>query len=262
VGLQRVDYDLTQHAGYAKGRRLLPSSRRNWSRAFRGLAGDRPIARVADVGSGTGRFTPVLAEEFAAEVVGVEPSARMREVACAESAHPLVTYVAGSAADLPLDDASADLALMFLVWHHVPDRPAAARELARVLAPGARLLIATTLADRLKDLLLYRYFPRTRAIDAEVFPTFAETVDVFAEAGFAHSGLVEVHHRSADSLAEYTGRQRLRALSVYEHLTDDEYRDGLAAMEAAAAAEAEPRPVESECDLLAFTRMLAPMGAM
>ncbi|RRR98573.1 class I SAM-dependent methyltransferase [Glycomyces terrestris] len=254
MGLQRVDYDRTQHAGYAKGRRLLPSSRRSWTRAFRALAGDRPIRRVLDVGSGTGRFTPVLADAFGTQVVGVEPAARMREIAHAESAHPLVTYADGSAADLPLDDATADLALMFLVWHHVPDRPAAARELARVLAPGARLLIATTLADRLKDLLLYRYFPRTRDIDVDVFPTLAETDAVFAAAGFARAALVEVHHRSADSLAEYTERQRMRALSVYEHLTDEEYRAGLAAMEADAAAETTPQPVEAECDLLAYTR--------
>lgn len=255
MGLKRVDYDRTQHAGYAKGRRLLPSSRRNWMRAFRDLAGDRRINRIADVGSGTGRFSPVLADAFGAEVVGIEPSTRMREVAHVESSHPLATYVEGSAEHLPLDDAAVDLALMFLVWHHVPDRPAAARELARVLAPGARLLIATTLADRLKDLLLYRYFPRTREIDMELFPTLGETVTVFADAGFAHAGLLEVHHRSADSLAEYTERQRMRALSVYEHLTDEEYRDGLAAMEADAAEETAPRPVEAECDLLAFTRL-------
>jgi ubiquinone/menaquinone biosynthesis C-methylase UbiE len=254
VALKRVDYDRTQHAGYAKGRRLLPASRRTWLRAFREHAGNRRIGTVLDVGSGTGRFTPALADEFGADVIGVEPSARMREVAHVESSHPLVSYVPGHAADLPLEDASADLALMFLVWHHVPDRPAAARELARVLAPGARLLMATTLSDRLKDLLLYRYFPRTRDIDAEVFPTLEETVRVFADAGFAHAGLTEVHHRSADSLAEYAGRQRMRALSVYEHLTDQEYRDGLAALEADAIAETAPRAVESECDLLAFTR--------
>lgn len=255
MGLKRVDYDRTQHAGYAKGRRLLPVSRRSWQRAFRSLAGERRIRTIVDVGSGTGRFTPALADEFGAEVIGVEPSARMREVAHIESSHPLVSYVPGDAANLPLDDGSADLALMFLVWHHVPDRAAAARELARVLAPGARLLMATTLADRLKDLLLYRYFPRTRDIDAELFPTLEATVGVFAEAGFAHAGIVEVHHRSADSLAEYAGRQRMRALSVYEHLTDEEYREGLAALEADAAAETAPRPVEADCDLLAFTRL-------
>lgn len=254
MAFERVDYDRTQHAGYAKGRRLLPASRRTWLRAFRRHAGNRRITTVLDVGSGTGRFTPALADEFGADVIGVEPSARMREVAHVESSHPLVSYVPGHAADLPVADASADLALMFLVWHHVPDRAAAARELARALAPGARLLMATTLSDRLKDLLLYRYFPRTRAIDAEVFPTLEETVGVFAAAGFAHSALTEVHHRSADSLAEYAGRQRMRALSVYEHLTDEEYRDGLAALEADAIAETAPRAVESECDLLAFTR--------
>ncbi|MCC3763147.1 class I SAM-dependent methyltransferase [Glycomyces sp. TRM65418] len=254
MGFKRVDYDRTQHAGYAKGRRLLPVSRRSWLRAFRELAGEGRIRTVVDVGSGTGRFTPALADEFGAEVIGVEPSAKMREVAHVESSHPLVSYTPGHAADLPLDDASADLALMFLVWHHVPDRAAAAQELARVLRPGARLLIATTLSDRLKDLLLYRYFPRTRDIDAQVFPTLDATIALFEDAGFKHSGLIEVRHRSAESLAEYAERQRMRALSVYEHLTPEEYREGLAALEADALAETAPHPVEAECDLLAFTR--------
>ncbi|SDD05230.1 class I SAM-dependent methyltransferase [Glycomyces harbinensis] len=254
MGHKRVDYDTTQHAGYAKGRRLLPVSRRTWMRAFRELSGGRRVTAAVDVGSGTGRFTPVLADEFAAPVTGVEPSERMREVALVESAHPLVTYVPGHAADLPIADGAADLALMFLVWHHVPDKPAAARELARVLAPGTRLLIATTFADRPKDLLTYRYFPRAREIDLEVFPTLGDTAALFDGAGFDRAALTEVHHRSADSLAEYTRRQRMRALSVYEHLSDREYRDGMAAMEADAAAETEPRPVESGCDLLALTR--------
>ncbi|GAB3651346.1 class I SAM-dependent methyltransferase [Glycomyces tarimensis] len=252
--LEPVDYDKTQHAGYSRGRALLPVSRDNWLRAFRELAGPGPIATVADVGSGTGRFTPVLADGFDAEVVGVEPATRMREIARREAAHPRVTYTEGSAADVPMDDGAADLALMFLVWHHVPDKPAAAAELARVLRPGARLLMATTLSDRLKDLLLYRYFPRTVEIDSHLFPTRAETAALFADAGFEESGLIEVHHRSANSLADYVERQRMRALSVYEHLSDEEYEAGLAAMEADAAAETEPRPVEAECDLLAFTR--------
>lgn len=255
MGFERVDYDRTQHAGYAKGRRLLPVSRRSWLRAFREHAGGLRIRTAVDVGSGTGRFTPALADEFGAEVIGVEPSAKMREVANVEASHPLVSYRPGHAAELPLEDGSADLALLFLVWHHVPDRAAAARELARVLRPGARLLMATTLSDRLKDLLLYRYFPRSRDIDAEVFPTLDETVALLKEAGFAHAGLSEVHHRSADSLAEYAERQRMRALSVYEHLTAEEYREGLAALEAAAMAETTPQPVEADCDLLAFTRL-------
>lgn len=252
--LKRVDYDRTQHAGYAKGRALLPVSRDNWRRAFREHAGPGPIRTVLDVGSGTGRFTPVLADAFGCTVIGVEPAERMRAVAETEAARPNVEYRPGSAADLPVPDAAADLALMFLVWHHVSDKAAAAAELARVLRPGARLLIATTLSDRLKDLVMYRYFPRSKEIDTVLFPSHAEIVERFALAGFEATALVEVHHRSAESLAEYVERQRMRALSVYEHLTDREYEAGMAAMEADAAAETEPVPVEAECDLLVLTR--------
>jgi ubiquinone/menaquinone biosynthesis C-methylase UbiE len=178
----------------------------------------------------------------------------MRAIARTDAAHPRVSYKAGSAAALPVADGAADLALMFLVWHHVPDKATAAAEIARVLRPGARLLIAGNFADRLGDLPLYRFFPRAKMIDAEVYPTLGDTVDVCARAGLAYARLAAVRHRSADSLAAFAERQRLRAYSVYEHLTDAEYADGMAALEAAAAAETDPAPVESDTDLLVLTR--------
>jgi ubiquinone/menaquinone biosynthesis C-methylase UbiE len=69
-------------------------------------------------------------------VYGIEPSARMRTVAGRPARHPAVTHLAGRAGQIPLPAASCDLVLMYLVWHHVQDRTAAAREIARVLRPA------------------------------------------------------------------------------------------------------------------------------
>jgi ubiquinone/menaquinone biosynthesis C-methylase UbiE len=85
-----------------------------------------------------------------------------------------VTYQAGSAEQIPLPAGSCDLVLMFLVFHHVGDRAAAAAEISRVLRPGGRVLIRSTFADRLPDLWWHRFFPRAAEIEQQMFPTVAE----------------------------------------------------------------------------------------
>ncbi len=133
--MRRIDYDTEQYRHYARGRALTGQQLQAWIGAFAALLPRRRPLSGLDVGSGTGRFSPALARAFG-PVTGVEPSARMRETARAQSPHPAVRYLAGRAEDIPVPSGSADYALMFLSWHHVQDKPGAARELARVLSPA------------------------------------------------------------------------------------------------------------------------------
>jgi ubiquinone/menaquinone biosynthesis C-methylase UbiE len=187
--MRRVDYDLRQYAVYGKARALPAEAMSAWLRVFARHAGPRRPLTVLDLGSGTGRFSPALAEEFGGPVYGVEPSQRMRAVAQESARHDRVIYLAGTAERIPLPDSSCDVALMFLVLHHVPDQRAAAAEVARVLRPGGRLLVRSAFADRVSDLLWYRFFPRARALEAELFPTLDEVVRVFTAAGLRHIGV-------------------------------------------------------------------------
>ncbi|MHC0429943.1 class I SAM-dependent methyltransferase [Streptomyces sp. O3] len=140
--MRTVDYNTQQHQDYARGRALTERQLQAWISAFAAaLPERRPLAGL-DVGSGTGRFAPALAETFG-PVVGVEPADRMREVAQAQSRHPDVRYIAGAAEEIPVPSESADYALLAWSWHHVQDQPRAARELARVLRPGGRLRLRT-----------------------------------------------------------------------------------------------------------------------
>src|SRR5882757_10553132 len=68
--------------------------------------------RVLDVGCGTGNAA-LLAARAGARVIGVDPAARLLEVArAAATAEGLdAAFVEGEAAALPLDDASADAVL-------------------------------------------------------------------------------------------------------------------------------------------------------
>ena len=137
--------------------------------------------------------------------------------------------------------------LLFLVLQHVTDRPAAAAEIRRVLRPGGRLLVRSTFADRLPDLTWHRYFPGARAVERRMFPTLQETMDLFE---LPVVGLDKVRERLAPGLRAYAARLELRAISVFEHLTDAEIEAGFAALRTAAAAETVPVPIEEDSDLL------------
>ena len=64
--MRRIDYDQEQYRDYARGRALSKAGLGTWIAAFAAaLPERRPLAGL-DVGSGTGRFTPALAEAFGA----------------------------------------------------------------------------------------------------------------------------------------------------------------------------------------------------
>jgi ubiquinone/menaquinone biosynthesis C-methylase UbiE len=248
--MDKVDYDQFQHTVFVQGRAIAAEVLADWISAFARYAGPARPQTVLDLGSGTGRFTPALAEEFGGPVYGVEPSIRMREIAQESAPHPGVTYLDGSAEQIPLPDNSCDVALLYLVLHHVTRREQAAAELARVLRPGGRLLIRSTFLEHTPDLLWYNYFPSARAVEKRIFPTLAEVERTFAAAGFGVVELTSVRHRMANSFAEYTSKMKLRAVSTFEHLPEEEIVAGFARMEADAATETTPAPIAEDCAML------------
>src|SRR5260370_29560305 len=180
--MRRIDYDTEQYQDYARGRALNEQQLQAWISAFGAVLPDRRPLAGLDVGSGTGRFTPALARAFG-PVAGVEPSVRMREIAQAQSLHPGVRYLAGFAEDMPVPSGSADYALMFLSWHHVQDKPRAARELARVLRPAGRLLLRSNFSDHIppSDPSL-EHFPRAFDVDAALFQPLHQVIATFTTA--------------------------------------------------------------------------------
>jgi SAM-dependent methyltransferase len=91
-------------------------------------------ARVLDLAAGTGRLTEELRRRFA-DVVAVEPDERMRAVHRGA--------LAGSAEEIPLDEASVDAVFVGEAFHWF-DPQAAIPELERVLRPRGGLAIVST----------------------------------------------------------------------------------------------------------------------
>jgi SAM-dependent methyltransferase len=65
---------------------------------------------------------------------------------------PAAGLLAGDAAALPLAGGVADITLAPHMLYHVPDRPAAVRELRRITRPGGRLMVVLNGPDHLVEL--------------------------------------------------------------------------------------------------------------
>ncbi|WP_337187273.1 class I SAM-dependent methyltransferase [Phenylobacterium sp.] len=234
--LARVDYDKVQHPHYAQGRALPADAIARYMAVFaEHLPARRPLTGV-DLGSGTGRFTPALAEAFGGPIHGVEPADGMRRAAEAGSRHDSVAYVAGRAEAIPLADAQADFVLMFLSYHHVQDKPAAAREIARVLKPGGRLILRSTFRDRIPDHWWRGYFPGSWEVERAMFPSEAEARALFEAAGFRTMASIQMELPFEGDMAAAVARLKLRAVSVFEHLSEAELVEGFARLDADLAA--------------------------
>jgi SAM-dependent methyltransferase len=244
--MRRIDYDTEQYRDYTRGRAFTEPQLRAWISAFEAVLPDRRPLAGLDVGSGTGRLTPALADAFG-PVTGVEPAVRMREVAQARSRHPDVRYLAGSAENMPVPSASADYVLMFLSWHHVQDKPQAVRELARVLRPAGRLLLRANFSDHHPRPWWLEHFPRGLEVDASLFQPLHEVIEMYTSTGWRVASFGTVTQPSSGTRGDMLDQLRLRTFSFCGQLTPDELDAGFRRLEKVVAADpGAPAPELSE----------------
>ena len=103
---------------------------------------DRPIGRLADIGTGTGRMIELFGGK-AESALGVDRSPEMLRVARAklDDADFAVELRQGDMYALPLAPGSVDTVIVHQVLHYAQQPAAVVAEAARILAPGGRLLI-------------------------------------------------------------------------------------------------------------------------
>ena len=233
---------------YRAGRGLNEDGLSAWREAVRPYLEGLRLPLV-DVGSGAGQFAPLFAEWFEIEVFGVEPSDGMRAQAIESAAHERVRYLAGDAQHLPLQDASCGAAWISTVIHHIPDLGAAAREVRRVLAPGAasahpqrvsrpHRAVSRCSASSRKQRLSWR---RSRASNG-----WSATSWLRASRWSASRLCPQV---TVGSLREFRERVALRADTTLRGISDDAFSAGLRRLDAAIESESDPEPLIDYLDL-------------
>jgi ubiquinone/menaquinone biosynthesis C-methylase UbiE len=164
-----------------------------------------PGSVVVDVACGTGVVTRLAAGATGTTgtVTGVDIGAPMLVVARSQLAEPdsaPITYLEGSALDLPLADRSFDFATCHHGFQFFPDRAAAIRELHRVLRPGGRVAIAcwtgleeTPVFRAIRDsLLLHVSEEASQMMNSPFCVPATELKGLLETAGFADVGVERV----------------------------------------------------------------------
>ena len=223
--MARITYDDQTAAAYKAVREIPRDGLRHWRAAVQRHLSPAPGMTLVDIGAGTGQFAAAFSDWFGLEILAVEPSAAMRAQI---PRRPGIRSLEGDASSLPLPDGSADGAWLSLVLHHIPDLEAAAREIRRVLRPGAPVLIRQGYPDRAdkKHTFPWEFFPETaRATDT--FPSLEQTSRAFAAAGLRRDALEQVPE-TLISLPEFLAQADTfrRSDTIMRNLTEQEFLEG------------------------------------
>ena len=129
-------------------------------------ATEKPRASaILDVGCGTGRLLRTAEELFPdARIEGVDAAPEMVKRAQAVS-DLRITIRQGVAEQLPFGDAEFDLVFSTMTFHHWTDQRRGAGEVARVMRPDGRWLLAEFVPRGLLRLFMSRRFPRQAPLE-------------------------------------------------------------------------------------------------
>jgi SAM-dependent methyltransferase len=223
-----IAYDGVDAGAFARTRHLSDDGADEWRAAVERHGRPQAGQRWLDLGAGTGSWATMFERWFPGlHVVALEPSAAMRE-RC-----PHRPLAAGDSGAVPLGADTADAAWISTVVHHIPDLRTAARELRRVLRPGAPVLIRSAFAGRPEGISLFRYFPEAVAV-LDTYPSIGDVEAAFGDAGFRLEAVTPVPQMTAPSLQDASDRLRRAAHTPLQLIGDDAYEKGRERLQAAA----------------------------
>lgn len=245
-----TDYDNTDiPAGYDRARDHGPEVIDLWMHVVATHLEGHSITRILDLGCGTGRFTEALAARFSAEVIGLDPSHKMLEVARKKQHDERVQYQHGRAEAIPRPSASVDLVFMSMSLHHFKDMIVAARECRRVLRNNGLVVIRTATREQINSYPYVPFIASSRPILEQVLPSHAELHDTFAATGLHVTASQVITQTIAPDWAIYAEKLAAGGDSVLAKLSRQDFDDGLAAVRRHAASTDGRRPVVEPIDL-------------
>jgi ubiquinone/menaquinone biosynthesis C-methylase UbiE len=172
--------------------------------------------------------------------------------------HPCVTFAQADAAALPLRGGATDLVFVSMAYHHFANKPAAAREMRRVLSPEGLVAIRNTTVDALDGFAFLRYFPSARAHGEAILPRRGDLSAGLRAAGLEPVLHQVIPHQMAATWAEYCDKISARAYSLLAMISDEDFEAGLSAMRRAQPLQG---PIVEPIDFFAFSCVNAGQAA-
>ena len=250
-----MDYDSTNMAAvYDSGRGYNPETLQQWLELLSDALPADGISRIVDLGCGTGRFTEPLSVHFDAEVIGIDPSETMLEQARAKCARRSVSFERLSGSRLPVEDGSADMVFMSMVYHHLADPEQTMRECHRILRDRGYVCIRNSTLDAIGTFPYLRFFNGIRSIAEGQLTSRSQMTSVLESAGFKSVTHKAVTHLMSPDWRSFADKMALRADSFLARLPDDDFETGMAALRAYAEQEAPGGAVTQEVDFFVFQR--------
>jgi ubiquinone/menaquinone biosynthesis C-methylase UbiE len=247
-----MDYDSTTiPASYDLARSHTPEVLDLWMNTIASCVGQGHISTVLDLGCGTGRFSQALASRFAADVVGVDPSAKMLEQAQAKPHSARIRYAMGRGEEIPLPSRSVDLVFMSMVFHHFKSPALVARECGRVLRDGGLVFLRAGTIEQVSSYPYLPFFPGSVPIMERILVANQVVRDTFESAGLRTIETGILIQQVASTYAAYVDRIAAGGDSVLAELDPLEFEAGLKALRAYAA-RVDPKVVTEPIDFFAF----------
>jgi SAM-dependent methyltransferase len=144
---QSERWQLAGNAPEIYQRELVPAIFGPWAPIVADLANLVPGERVLDIACGTGAVARVAAQRVgsAGQVIGMDLNGAMLKVARVSTQHrpqhAEIQWREANTGALPVPDESCDVVCCQLGLQYFPDRPAALREMRRVLVPEGRIVL-------------------------------------------------------------------------------------------------------------------------
>ena len=178
---------------------------------------------MLEIGCGTGRLASALAERARARVWALDASQAMVALARERGVNARV----GRAEQLPFKPAAFDAVVMRMVLHLL-DRPRALQQVARVLAPDGKILVATEDPASFAAVWFARYFPSVPSIDAARFPSADTLTAELVAAGLPRVEIVLLRQERTISRTQALDIITSKAYSTFELLDPVEFEAGAA----------------------------------
>ncbi len=194
------------------------------------FAGIREGARILDLGCGTGNVSSQILELIKADIVGVDISRPMLEVAKSKSLEVVCADACGF--HLPFRDSCFDTVIGTYVIHHFGNIPSAFSECHRILRHGALVLLTSGHQQlEYQHPVIRQSFPSLIDIDKARFPDIPEVDRLLNAAGFTDIRHEEIRVENIPIDDEYLQKVKGKYVSTYHLLPQREFEFGVAKLE-------------------------------